>query len=93
MDNFDQFRVQREQQEHLERMKRDILAKCLTKEARERLANIRIGNPQLAEQVEYYLIQVYTQGLLKEVITDSQLKDLLRTLTPKRETKTKIKRK
>lgn len=93
MDNIDQLKAQKEQLEQLEKLKREILVKCLTKEARERLANVRIGNPQLAEQVEYYLIQVYQQGQLKEAITDSQLKDLLKTLTQKRETKTTIKRK
>ncbi len=93
MDNIDRLKAQREQQEQLEKMKREVLAKCLTKEARERLANVRIGNSQLAEQVESYLIQVYQQGQLKETINDSQLKDLLRTLTQQKETKTRIKRK
>jgi len=85
--DLDQLMVQREQLERLEELKRAILAKCLTKEARERLANVRIANPQLAGQVELYLIQVYQQGGLREPISDDKLKELLKTLTQKKETK------
>jgi programmed cell death protein 5 len=86
MDYLQQLQLQ-EQLRKLEELKREILLKVLTKEARERLANVRIANPQLAEQVELYLIQVYQQGLLKEQINDEKLKELLKTLTQKRETK------
>jgi programmed cell death protein 5 len=84
---LDQFRMQQEQLRQLEEMKVKILSECLTKEARERLSNVRIANPQLAEQVELYLIQVYQQGQIKEPIPETQLKDLLQTLTKKKEIK------
>ena len=71
----------------LEELRREVLLKVLTKDARERLANVRIANPQLAEQVELYLIQVYQQGLLKEPINDEKLKELLKSLVQKKETK------
>jgi programmed cell death protein 5 len=87
MDELEQLKIQREQLKRLEELKREILMKILTKEARERLANVRIANPQLAEQVELYLFQVYQQGLLKEQIDDEKLKELLKTLTKKKETK------
>jgi programmed cell death protein 5 len=75
------------QKKQLEELKMKILMNCLTREARERLANVRLGNPQLAEQVELYLIQAYQQGQITQPIEDSKLKELLQALTPKRETK------
>ena len=87
VDMWDQYKMQQEQLRQLEEMKAKILSECLTKEARERLSNVRIANPQLAEQIELYLIQIYQQGQINEPISDSQLKELLSTLTKKKETK------
>ncbi len=86
-DQSDQFRKQQEQSKQIEESKRKIIGVCLTKEARERLSHVRIGNPQLAEQVELYLIQVYQQGQIREPIPDNKFKELLQTLTKKREEK------
>ncbi len=83
----DQVKAQQQQKKQLDALKMQILMNCLTKEARERLANVRIGNPQLAEQVELYLIQAYQQGQIREQIPDDKLKELLKALTVKRETK------
>ncbi len=87
VDQLEQLRMQQEQLKQVEELKGKILSECLTKEARERLSNVRIANPQLAEQVELYLIQVYQAGQIKELISDVQFKELLQTLTKKRETK------
>lgn len=76
-----------EQLKQLEEIKRQALMEILTKEARERLANVRIGNPQLAEQVEVYLIQAYQQGQITSPLSDEKLRELLVALTKKRETK------
>ena len=84
---LDQMKMQQEQMKMVEEMKRKLLGECLTKEARERLANVRIANPQLAEQVELYLIQVQQQGQLTEPLPEDKLKDLLKTLTKKRDIK------
>lgn len=87
VDQLDQFKMQQEQLRQIEELKRKVIVECLTKEARERLSNVKIANPQLAEQVELYLIQVYQQGQIREPIPDNQFKELLQTLTKKRETK------
>ncbi|MCK4429244.1 MAG: DNA-binding protein [Candidatus Aenigmarchaeota archaeon] len=87
IDQNSQFGMQQEQLRQIEELKRSVLAECLTKEARERLSNVRIANPQLSEQVESYLIQVYQAGQIKEPISEEQLKDLLKTLTKKKEMK------
>jgi programmed cell death protein 5 len=84
---MEQMKAQQQQKKQLDALKMQILMSCLTKEARERLSNVRIGNPELAEQVELYLIQVYQQGQIKEPIPDDKLKELLKALTVKRETK------
>jgi len=86
-DYMAQIKAQQQQKKQLEELKMKILMSCLTREARERLVNVRIGNPQLAEQVELYLIQAYQQGQILQPIEDSKLKELLQALTPKRETK------
>jgi len=86
MNLMEQLELQK-QLKKLEELRREVLLKVLTKDARERLANVRIANPQLAEQVELYLIQVYQQGLLKEPINDEKLKELLKSLVQKKETK------
>jgi len=86
MDALKQLKLQ-EEMKKLEELKKEILLKILTKEARERLANVRIANPKLAEQVELYLIQLHQQGLLKESVSDEKLKELLKSLIQKKETK------
>ena len=75
---LDQMKMQQEQMKMVEEMKRKLLGECLTKEARERLVNVRIANPQLAEQVELYLIQVQQQGQLTEPLPEDKFKDLLK---------------
>ncbi len=63
--------------QQIEHLKSKVLQKYLTKEARERLNNLRIGHPELAEQIEMLLLQAAQYGQLKEVIDDQKLKELL----------------
>jgi len=48
-----------------------------TPEARSRLNNLRLVKPQLAEQVEKYLIALAQQGKLKIPVEDGYLKEIL----------------
>jgi programmed cell death protein 5 len=48
-----------------------------TPEARSRLNNLRLVKPQLADQVEKYLIALAQQGKLKIPVEDAQLKEVL----------------
>lgn len=48
-----------------------------TPEARGRLNNLRLVKPQLADQVEKYLIALAQQGKLKIPVEDAQLKEIL----------------
>lgn len=75
------------QLKQIEEMKKEILTKILTKEAFERLARVRTVNPQLAAQVDMYLLQIYQSGKIQEQITDDKLKEVLGTLSTKKEFK------
>ena len=70
-------------QQELEAQKQAILRQILTPEARERLNRIKIVKPELAEAVELQLIQLAQAGRLCNVLTDEQLKTILRRLTDK----------
>jgi len=69
----------------MENLKKKIIQKILSKEAVERLGRVRLSKPELAEQVELYLIQLYKAGKLKEEISDDQLKTILETLATKKD--------
>ena len=57
-----------------------ILRQILTPEARQRLTNIRMVKPQMAEQIEIQLIQLAGSGRLRSRVTDEQLKSLLQQI-------------
>lgn len=71
---------QMEQMQELEKMKKVVMRKILTKEAIERLGRIRVVKPELATQLELYLVQLYQAGQIKNVIDDPQLKKILDAL-------------
>lgn len=64
---------------------KQIMSNVLSKEAQERIANIRIVKPDFALQVEVYLLQLFQAGKLKPPLTDEQLKSILDRLVKKRE--------
>lgn len=65
----------------IEQIKKMILRNILTKEARERLNRIKLVKPELAMQLELYLVQMYQSGKLRGQMTDEQLKDILQMLS------------
>ena len=71
--------------QQLEQMKKQILSGMLTKESYERLGRVRAVNPELANQVEMYLIQVYQTGKVAGKIGDDKLKEILTVLTKKKD--------
>ncbi|MHA1952901.1 MAG: DNA-binding protein [Candidatus Heimdallarchaeaceae archaeon] len=86
-------RAQEEQRAELDAQKQAILRQILNEEARQRLANVRLVRPQLAEAVELRLIQLAQQGAIKEKLNDNQLKDVLRKIQgQKRDTKVDVRR-
>ncbi|NJE13681.1 DNA-binding protein [Thermococcus sp. LS2] len=65
------------QQAEVEAQIQAILRRILTPEARERLARVKLVRPELAQQVELILVQLYQAGQIREKIDDAKLKKIL----------------
>ena len=74
--------AQEEKVKQFEMQKQSILRQILTPEARDRLANIKLANPEQANMVEMQLIQIAQSGRLQSVITDTMLRDILQKIIP-----------
>ena len=66
--------------DRIEQLKKMILQNILTKGARERLGRVKLVKPEIALQIELYLIQLYKSGKIGSQITEEQLKDILEML-------------
>jgi programmed cell death protein 5 len=65
-----------------------ILKQILSSEARLRLNNVKMVKPDVANNVENYLINLAAQGKVRPPITDEQLKQILLSIQqPKRDFK------
>jgi programmed cell death protein 5 len=76
-----------EDMKKVEEMKKIILRKLMTKDAIERMSRLRLVKPDLATQLELYLVQLYQTGKIGKAITDDQLKLILENLTSRKEFK------
>lgn len=79
--------AQEQQMQEMQAQIKGLMSMLLSKEAQERIANIRLIKPEFALQVEVYLLQMYQAGKLRGVITDEQLKAILDQIVKKKETK------
>jgi programmed cell death protein 5 len=75
---------QETQQKEFDEQKKQILRTILTPAAKERLTNIKLSRPQIADQIENQLIALAQSGRLADKITDAQLRELLTRLIPKK---------
>ncbi|MCL2786786.1 MAG: DNA-binding protein [Methanomassiliicoccaceae archaeon] len=73
-----------ERARQMEIQKQSVLRQILTPEARDRLANIKIANPEMANMVEMQLIQIAQSGRLGGMISDAMLRDILMKIAPQR---------
>jgi len=65
-----------------------ILRQIMSSEARNRLNNVRMVKPDLANLVENYLLNLSAQGKITGQISDEQLKQILSSVQqPKRDFK------
>ena len=65
-----------------------MLRVVFTSEARERLNNVRMVKPDLAENIENQIFQLASSGRLRHQISDEELKQMLGQLQrPKKEFK------
>jgi len=75
---------QEAQQKEFEEKKKMILRNILTPNAKERLGNIKVARPEMAEAIENQLIALAQSGRLKNKINDEQLRMLLSKIIPKK---------
>ncbi|MFX1514585.1 MAG: DNA-binding protein [Promethearchaeota archaeon] len=68
----------------IEQQRRAVLQKILEEPALDRLTNVRMVKPQLAQAVESQLIGLAQSGRLQSKITDKQLKSMLARLADSR---------
>ena len=73
-----------ELQRQAELARRAALRQILTPEARARLTNLKMVKPELATQVENYLIQLAQAGRIPTPVTDEQLKRILAILASRK---------
>ncbi|MCL2142926.1 MAG: DNA-binding protein [Methanomassiliicoccaceae archaeon] len=74
----------KERAKQMEIQKQAMLRQILTPEARDRLSNVRVANPEMANMVEVQLIQLAQSGRLAGMITDTMLRDILMRVAPQR---------
>jgi programmed cell death protein 5 len=72
------------QEDSSKSLRENVMRIALTSEARQRLANVRMVKPQLAQTIEDYIFQMASQGKLKRVINDDELKEMLGSLQEKK---------
>ena len=65
-------------------MREAALRMALTSDARQRLANVKMVRPDLANSIEEYVIQLASSGKLKKAIDDEQVKQMLGALQDKK---------
>lgn len=75
---------QESQRREFEEKRKAILRSILTPKAKERLGNIKIARPEMAESIEKQLIALAQSGRLKNKINDEQLRMLLSEIIPKK---------
>lgn len=75
--------VEAEELQKMEVMKKAVLKKILTKDATERLGRIKLIKPDIANQLELYLVQLYQSGKIPNMISDEQLKMILEQIATK----------
>jgi programmed cell death protein 5 len=90
----EELRRQRDEaEEAFERQKQVILRTIMTDEAKQRLSNIKLVKPEMAENIENQLVQLAQSGRLSGKITEEQLLRLLKQIQDrKRDSKIKFKR-
>ena len=68
---------ERRRREEYEKQKEALLRVILTPEARQRLNNVKLVKPEIAESLEDQLIALAQAGRINIPITDEELKEIL----------------
>jgi programmed cell death protein 5 len=76
--------------QQIEAMKKSLLKRILSKEAWERLNRLRLVKGETASNLELYLLQLYQSGKIKGEVSDSQMRQILELVSPKKEFKIRM---
>jgi len=79
-----QQQAQEQQRQQVENQLQNAMRQILTPEARDRLNNIRLANPQMGQQIEMQLVQLAQNGRIPVPVDDEMLKTILGQITPKK---------
>ncbi|HEU97509.1 MAG TPA: DNA-binding protein [Fervidicoccus fontis] len=71
---------ERKRRAEIEAQKQEILRKILTPEARNRLNNVKLVRPEIAQLIEEQLILLAQSGRIAEPLTDEQLREILQDI-------------
>ncbi len=83
--NQQQSQVEQEaMKERAEQQKQAAMRQIMTSEARERLARIKLAQPEFAEQIEAQLIMLAQSGQLSGQVTDQMLVQILERIMPEK---------
>lgn len=70
------------QREQAEAQKKAVLRQHLTDGARKRLNSVKMSKPDRGEQIEQQLVSLAQSGRIQNQIDEEQMKELLREMTP-----------
>jgi len=79
-----QQQAQEQQRQQVEMQLQNAMRQILTPEARDRLNNIILANPQMGQQIEMQLVQLAQSGRIPVPVTDEMLRNILGQITPKK---------
>ncbi|MEM3403562.1 MAG: DNA-binding protein [Nitrososphaeria archaeon] len=92
MSGYESAKPSKEEEEERRLLKLQILKIYLTSEARQRLNNVRMVRPEIADFVENQIIQLASTGKLKRQITDEEVKQILSNIAERERREFKIRR-
>lgn len=79
---------ERKREAEAQAMRQKVLTVLLDASARQRLANVRMVKPELANAVENYLVNAASSGRLNRALSDDELKQILLSIqSPKKDFK------
>lgn len=79
-----QQQAQEQQRQQAEMQLQNAMRQILTPEARDRLNNILLANPQMGQQIEMQLVQLAQSGRIPVPVDDDTLRSILGQITPKK---------
>lgn len=67
--------------QRMEETKKVLLRRILSKTAMERLSSVKLVRPDIAQQLEMYLMRLYQSGKIKTEVSEEQMKMILETIS------------